>query len=176
MSKNRLNIEIKSCEEWEKTPGFTEWERLLSSVLDCSISKKYGNDITAVTVDLHLINNLKMQELNLKFMQKNATTNVLSFPQFEATEIDFFLHSGWDHAIGDVFLSYNKIMQESQEFEIPFFNRCTHLFVHGVLHLIGMNHAITDAEKEMEDTEICILEVFGIKNPYILGDQKIHEN
>jgi probable rRNA maturation factor len=102
-------------------------------------------------------------------MQKNSATNVLSFPQFGVSEIDSALRSG-GHVIGDIFLAYGKIAQESREFEVPFFDRCTHLFVHGVLHLMGMDHVLQPEEEEMENLEICVLEAFGIKNPYVLWE------
>ena len=65
-------------------------------------------------------------------------------------------------------MSYEVIMEESKIFNKKFFDRCTHLFVHGVLHLLGMDHIEEDERLKMEFLEIKILENFCIKNPYFV--------
>ncbi|MDR1034650.1 MAG: rRNA maturation RNase YbeY [Holosporales bacterium] len=169
MNKSKVNINMKSGDEWKREMGFAGWKESLSNVLNYTILKKYCDDSIAVEIDLQLINDAKMKILNSKFMKKNAITNILSFPQFSASDVGSILRVR-GYILGDIFLAYGKIMQESHEFKIPFFDRCTHLFVHGVLHLIGMDHALQPEEEEMENLEICILEEFGIRNPYIMWE------
>ena len=63
-------------------------------------------------------------------------------------------------------------MNESAKYGIKFFDRCSHLFVHGVLHLLGLDHVEEEASAEMERTEIEILNKFGVNNPYILKEEE----
>jgi probable rRNA maturation factor len=167
MNKSNVNISVEVGSEWEKATGFIGWIESLSGMLNCTIQKKYHDESISAEVDLHLIDNSEMQALNSKFMHKNIATNVLSFPQFGISEIDLVLREG-GYIIGDIFLAYGKIEQESREFKIPFFDRCTHLFIHGILHLVGMDHVLQPDGNKMETLEVCILEAFGIKNPYVL--------
>jgi probable rRNA maturation factor len=41
-----------------------------------------------------------------------------------------------------------------------------HMLVHGVLHLKGYDHLLTEAAEEMESLEIRILADIGFPNPY----------
>ena len=54
----------------------------------------------------------------------------------------------------------NPLMSEKVE------DHLAHLFVHGVLHLLGYRHASSPDSKEMELMEIKILSELGIGNPY----------
>ncbi|GIR11296.1 MAG: hypothetical protein CM15mP22_7160 [Gammaproteobacteria bacterium] len=43
-----------------------------------------------------------------------------------------------------------------------------HLLVHGVLHILGLDHKVDKDRLIMEDTEINYLKKFNIQNPYII--------
>ena len=44
---------------------------------------------------------------------------------------------------------------------------CAHMVVHGVLHLLGYDHARTGDAQKMEREEIAILAALGYPNPYL---------
>lgn len=120
-----------------------------------------------IEINLLLTNDEAITELNEKFRYKNTATNVLSFPQHEnICNIDTIFRQD-EILLGDIAMSFETIMRESNEVVVDFFDRCLHLFAHGVLHTLGMDHISDDDAKKMENTEANILKLVNIKNPYI---------
>jgi len=97
-----------------------------------------------------------IQQLNAQFRGKDAPTNVLSFPadDEEGTEL------------GDIILSLDTLAREAQAEQKELAAHCTHLVVHGVLHLLGYDHMLDDEAEEMEALEVAILAQLGIASPY----------
>ena len=115
-----------------------------------------------------------IQILNRNFRNVNKPTNVLSFPEHETefwNNLDISVETS-EIFLGDIAMSYEQIMRECREYSINFFDRCSHLFVHGVLHLFGADHIEPKEQEEMESMEIEILKKFGMKNPYVLEGEK----
>jgi len=100
----------------------------------------------------------EMRALNRTWRGKDAPTNVLSFPASESL-------SG-PGLLGDVALACETIRDEARERNLALKDHVSHLVVHGVLHLLGFDHA-TDAEAErMEAIERTALASLGIADPY----------
>lgn len=97
-----------------------------------------------------------VRDLNARFRDKDAPTNVLSFPAPEA----FRPH------LGDIALAYGVCAREADEQGKPLAHHLMHLTAHGVLHLLGYDHQ-DDAEAEaMEALERAILSGLGVPDPY----------
>lgn len=105
-----------------------------------------------------------VQALNARFRAKDAATNVLSFP---APDMPTSGHDDGARAIGDVILAFETVEREALEQSKTIEAHATHLIVHGVLHLFGYDHDMTDDAEEMEALEIDILAHLNISNPYI---------
>lgn len=106
-----------------------------------------------------LTNDAAQQEINSKWRGKNASTNVLSFPQYEAFSPLLGL-------IGDISLAIETLEREAQELDKTFEDHFTHLMVHGTLHLVGYDHETEDEALVMEGLETQILAQLGVENPY----------
>jgi probable rRNA maturation factor len=168
---NLVNIKIDDL-NWKQINDFDDWKDSLLNILSTTIKEIY-NGQKFFSINLLLTNDDVMQKLNKNFRNKDATTNVLSFPQYISYDVGKMDTLAKDSIIemGDISMSYVIIMRESKKFRIKFFDRCTHLFVHGTLHLFGLNHKDTKTQEEMETIEVKILNSFKIENPYILkGD------
>ena len=100
----------------------------------------------------------KIIELNKQFRKINLPTNVLSFPSFIQKNNEFFL--------GDIIFSAETIFREAKRDKKSSKSHLIHLFIHGVLHLIGYDHQTENNAKAMESLEIKILETLNINNPY----------
>ena len=100
----------------------------------------------------------KIIELNKSFRKINLPTNVLSFPSFIQKNNGIFL--------GDIIFSAETIFREAKRDKKSFKSHLIHLFIHGVLHLIGYDHQTENNAKIMENLEIKILETLRINNPY----------
>ncbi len=71
----------------------------------------------------------ELRELNRKFLRKDYATDVLSFP---ALEPDGFL--------GEIAISFQKAQAQAAERGHPVAQEIGILMLHGVLHLLGMDH------------------------------------
>lgn len=160
---NPINIIIE-CGTWEEQTEFIAWKNSIVGVFNEVMEM---HECINCSVNLLLTDNNSIQKLNKDFRNINKPTNVLSFPQISNSSKEPFYHLR-NTNIGDLAMAYHVIIEESRLFNKPFFDRCTHLFVHGILHLLGMDHIEEDERIKMETLEIKILKNFGIKNPYLV--------
>jgi probable rRNA maturation factor len=59
-------------------------------------------------------------------------------------------------------------MREASEQNKSLAQHISHLLIHGVLHLLGFDHELGQAEQdEMEQFEIAILARLDLPNPYL---------
>lgn len=127
---------------------------------------------TAISQILPLLETPKLGELSLAFIDdkaitalnrdyrdKDAPTNVLSFPDMGPAPL-----------LGDIVLAYETVLAEAGEKSISVEEHVTHLVIHGFLHLQGYDHE-TDADAaQMEALEIKALAALNIDNPYEIHD------
>ena len=94
-----------------------------------------------------LTDNIKMKKLNLKFRNKNKTTDVLSFPLKSKSKNKLY--------VGDIAISFEIINKRSNS---SFFDlELDKMWIHGYLHLIGYDHKNLNDYKKMLKKEKTIL-------------------
>lgn len=118
------------------------------------------NITTMVEVSIVLTNNVYSRKLNKHYRGKDKPTNVLSFAQMN--DVSEMIPSPFPTVLGDIVLNIEAIQNEAKSFE----NHLKHLFVHGLLHLLGYDHETDEEADRMENLEIQILQNFNINNPY----------
>jgi len=105
--------------------------------------------------------------LNREWRQRDKPTNVLSFPMLERDELEALGAEGPPEMLGDIALAYETCAREAAEKGVTLEAHATHLIVHGLLHLAGHDHVLSDAQAEqMEALETAILAKLGIADPY----------
>lgn len=128
---------------------------------------------SAVEISVRLTDDAEVQALNRTWRGKDKPTNVLSFPMVQPDLIGIIGHA--DDAellLGDIVLARETCLREAAEKSISAAEHCSHLVVHGLLHLLGYDH-IDDAQAgDMEDIERAALAELGYADPYrITGDE-----
>ena len=120
--------------------------------------EKSINKLERCSFNLVFITKAEIQDMNKRFAGKNKPTNVLSFPSNEDLSEEGFL--------GDIAICSELIAEEaiSQGKEIK--DHLIHIFVHGVLHLLGFDHEEQSSAEQMESLEIRILKKIGVADPY----------
>ena len=93
-------------------------------------------------------------DLNHRFRQRTGATNVLAFPADAAG------------VLGDIAICAPVVAEEAQAQGKPLAHHYAHLVVHGVLHLLGMDHGTPGEARTMEEQEVRLLARLGIENPY----------
>jgi probable rRNA maturation factor len=115
-------------------------------------------------VGVVLADDAEQRRLNRTYRGKDAPTNVLAFPV--AGSAAPAVAAGPPVLLGDVVLACETVAREAAEQNKPVADHLRHLVVHGVLHLLGFDHA-TDADATMMETrEIAILARLGVPDPY----------
>lgn len=110
-----------------------------------------------------LTNDTRLHELNLNYLGVDAPTDVLSFPSSETDP-----ETG-AHYIGDILISMPRAQAQAEAAGHPLEAEVQLLVVHGVLHLLGHDHAEAEDKARMWNAQAEILERLG------LGDIQIHE-
>src|SRR3989338_9260125 len=87
-----------------------------------------GNRFLSVGVSVNLVDEAKIQELNLKYRNKDKVTDVLSFPM--ESELD----------LGDIFICLTVAKNQAKSENVSIERKLAQLLVHGFLHLLGYDH------------------------------------
>ena len=103
-------------------------------------------------------------ELNRAWRGKTGPTNVLSFP---AAFGDAGQGQGMVPGIlGDIVLAAGVVRAEADAQGKPLANHTIHLIIHGMLHLLGHDHAEDATAEAMERLEAEAMARLGLPNPY----------
>ncbi|MFN8411231.1 MAG: rRNA maturation RNase YbeY [Anaerolineales bacterium] len=108
-------------------------------------------DITIVLTD-----DRQLHELNRDFLGVDAPTDVLSFPADEADP-----ETGAEY-LGDILISIPRATQQAQVAGHPMEAEVQLLVVHGVLHLLGHDHAEAEEKALMWSEQAKVLERLGL--------------
>ena len=117
------------------------------------------------SVTLRVTNNRLIRQLNRAWRGENSVTDVLSFDNaFTDPETG-------EQYLGDIVISFQKARQQAQAGEHSLQSEIEMLFVHGLLHLSGLDHADQQDWSEMTAKQDQILK--NIDNP-LLGTIQFH--
>lgn len=106
---------------------------------DKVLGKKYS-------LSLAFIGDKRSHTLNKTYRKKDKPTDVLSFP--------------YDEVSGEIFINTKAVLRERKEFGLNTTELTAFLFIHGLLHLKGLDHGST---MEKEEKRLCKL--FTLKYP-----------
>ena len=120
----------------------------------------FGYEKYLFEICLYLTGDAKIQKLNLEYRGKNNPTNVLSF------EGDLELSETEPVLLGSIAIAYSYSFKEAEVAKVSFKDHITHLFIHGMLHLLGYDHIEDEDFEKMKALEILFLEKLNIDNPY----------
>ena len=98
----------------------------------------------------------KLRQLNRDFLGIDAPTDVLSFPS------DEFDPDEQADYIGDIIISYPRALTQAQTAGHPVLNEIQLLVVHGVLHLLGHDHAEPEEKSRMWQAQAEVLSSLGV--------------
>ena len=99
-----------------------------------------------------------VRELNREYAGEDSTTDVLAFSLREGEE---FASPDGVLRLGEVIISYPTARRQAADAGIPVEREIEHLLVHGVLHLLGYDHAEPQEEERMRARERDLLAAFN---------------
>jgi probable rRNA maturation factor len=101
-----------------------------------------------------------IRQLNLEYRGIDAPTDVLSFAMEEGEPLAGM--PGEEAVLGDVVISLPAAQRQAEEYGHSFAREVAYLTVHGVLHLLGYDHATEAGRREMRDKEEAALAGAGL--------------
>ncbi|MEL7463600.1 MAG: rRNA maturation RNase YbeY [Pseudomonadota bacterium] len=110
----------------------------------------------------------RIAELNAGFRGKPAATNVLSWPAHDLAPPS----PGEtpppppDGELGDIAMARETVEKEAQALQVSLEAHFAHLFIHGVLHLLGYDHETGADAEVMEGIERRVMADLGLHDPY----------
>ena len=152
----RLDVDVvRHADAWDDTRIDDEmlWRAARAALAEAPTLPAGDYELTILLTD-----DKEMRALNRTWRGKDAPTNVLSFPASETL-------SG-PGLLGDIALAYETTRDEARERDIALADHVAHLVVHGVLHLVGFDHADDMQAERMESLERQALASLGIADPY----------
>lgn len=136
--------------------------KLIKQVVIFALDKE--NIKTETEVGILLVDNKYIKNLNLKYRQKNDSTDVLSFAMRDTLpgDMSFGALAEDKELLGDIVISVEKALEQAQDFDHSLEREIGYLTVHGILHLLGYNHDTVEAKNLMRKKEEDILKTFDL--------------
>ncbi|MCP4337174.1 MAG: rRNA maturation RNase YbeY [Mycoplasma sp.] len=128
-----------------KTKYNFKFKRLFKKIIKL-ISKEFGVKKN-IEISLIIINNKDIKKYNRDYRNKDYSTDILTFPQ-NGLELGNKIGK---YLMGDIFISFEKIISQSEEFGHNLKREWSYIFAHGVLHLFGLNHIKKEEELYMNN-------------------------
>lgn len=94
-------------------------------------------------ISVLLVDDAKMRDLNHRYRNLDAPTDVLSFPQGGGEPGEFI-----SHLLGDVVISVETAQRQAAEHGFSLNEELGLLVIHGLLHLLGFDHERSEKEAE----------------------------
>lgn len=116
-------------------------------------------------LDIYITDEVEGRELNLEARGKDYATNILSYSSDLPAAIIGLMPT---LPLGELVICHAVVVREAAEQNKTVNQHISHLLIHGVLHLLGFDHELGQAEQdEMERFEIDILAGLALPNPYL---------
>ena len=144
-----LQVEIQKAVRAPVAPRF------LRAVLAAAAEQPEVSDrllAPAPELTVRIAGDRTLRRLNREFLGEDRPTDVLSFPSGDGT-------AGY---LGDVAVSWPAVVRQAGEHGHPDEVELALLVVHGLLHLLGWDHASSREEREMTRLTLACLSRAGI--------------
>ena len=108
----------------------------------------------------------EIHELNKTYRGVDSSTDVLSFPQYDPEDLEFYRENPEETPdelmLGDVVICREKAAEQAKEFGHSFQRELIYLFTHSVLHLLGYDHEEPEDKAAMRKREEEIMKWLGL--------------
>jgi len=144
----RLDLSVQYACNREGVPLRTDFRRWLRAA-----------EPGAARITVRIVDEDEGRELNRDYRGKDYATNVLSFPAELPEGVTL-------PRLGDLVICAPVVAREAVEQGKPLNAHYAHLTVHGVLHLLGLDHEDEREAEAMEAIERAVLAELGHADPY----------
>ena len=110
-----------------------------------------------------LVANNSFRRLNYLYPGEDRATDVLSFAMNELGEDEPAYESGEINMLGDIVISLEKALQQSEEYGHSVTREIGFLTAHGLLHLLGFEHDTETGDRDMQEWQEKILRAANLE-------------
>jgi probable rRNA maturation factor len=151
MAARRLEVDVGYAARQPWVPS----ERLLARWAGAALAPLRRPAVLSVRI----VGKARSRSLNARYRHKNKPTNVLSFGGAGlAPDGRYFL--------GELVICAPVVAEEARAQQKTLESHWAHMTVHGVLHLLGLEHEHRAEAAKMAAKEIQILDRLGFSDPY----------
>lgn len=158
-----MELDIDLEEPWPKGT----WDTLAAEAAQAAanVAPELGNK--RLCASILFTSDEEIHALNKQWRQRDKPTNVLSFPMLERLDLVHLDPDGPPELLGDIALAHETCAREAAEKNVSIQSHASHLMIHGLLHLAGYDHEISDGDaQKMEALEVKALALMGVADPY----------
>ncbi|WKX02786.1 rRNA maturation RNase YbeY [Candidatus Mycoplasma mahonii] len=110
-------------------------------------------------VNVIIVDNKSIKAISKKYKHIDKPTDVLSF----SAGFKKLKHQIHYNMFGDIFISYEKVFEQSKTYNHSQKREWCYLFSHGLLHLIGYDHVTKKNEEEMNQIVDIIMKKIKVE-------------
>ncbi len=155
-----MNRELRQ-QYWIDVQVESEWPADAESLHRAALATLIHQDAPPVEVAVVISGDETLRELNRRYRDVDAPTDVLAFPN-EARG-PFVGVGGQPRYLGDVIISYPRAEEQAAQAGHSVLAELQLLVVHGVLHLLGYDHQTEPERVQMWATQEAILTALGVQ-------------
>jgi len=122
--------ETNFCHEHEK--------EYLSWIEKCIKDK----DFTFSELNYIFVDDVYLHKMNMEYLDHDTYTDIITFDYSVGKELS-----------SDMYISVDRIRENSEKFNTDFYNELARVMIHGVLHLMKFNDKTEEEIKEMRSQE-----------------------
>lgn len=116
-------------------------------------------DDESTEVSLSFVTPEEIRQINRDYREKDAVTDVLSFPQYNSREE--ILQEPYV-CLGDVIICPERAREQAEEYGHSYTREMVYLMVHSMLHLLGYDHMEEEEKAVMRAREEAVMNEMGI--------------
>ena len=106
----------------------------------------------SISIEIIFCDDDHLSKLKMKYFNEDVLTDVLAFPIKNDTVLE-----------SEIYISYDRALANSKEFDVSLNNEIVRLIVHGLLHLLGYRDDNIESKKIMFDKQESIVESCNIQ-------------
>lgn len=153
MARHRVDVQVHSPFKGQVSPLWLR--RVARGALEVALgAAKEGPSIDrgrGCQLGLVIADDEAVHRLNREYRGEDEVTDVLAFPLLEGEP--FPLSPGEPQPLGEVIVSFPQAVRQARDAGQPVERELALLIVHGVLHLLGYDHAEPRQEEAMKALE-----------------------
>lgn len=130
--------------------------KLLSDFINYAADKL---ELKNVMFNVIMVDNDSIHKINKEYRNIDTPTDVITF----ALEDNKLIDIPNVRVLGDIYISYDKVISQALEYNHSKEREICFLGVHGLLHLLGYDHMNKEDEEKMFNLQKELLNSYGIK-------------